>query len=174
MQKGYNEKDLRLGVGYAVLGTWEKASDFAGMEKRNSGYRRGANGEFIDSVVAVVSEALRLRRASAPEVDKTKQIEKLSSMFGKAAAVVEEGIELGDTKLAIDVLTKAIEHNHGKARQTMKLEKEEHHVISLPPEVETALKSLAPLLQQSGSLYVPPPMLELQEAEIVDSPDPAE
>ena len=53
-------------------------------------------------------------------------------------------------------------------------QQQEHHLISLPPEVETALKSLAPLLQQSGSLYVPPPMLELQEAEIVDSPDPAE
>lgn len=169
---GYNLTDLKLAVGYVLLGSWEKAAEFAGMEKRNSSYHRIKNKEFIDEVIETVNLCMMLRRRESPEISVEKQVERLSGLYGKAIAVAEEALDRGDRVTALSVITEAIDRNHGKARQTMKVEGEVRQVHELPPAVSAAINSLGALLSQGSQLYTLPPVLELSEADVVaDSRD---
>jgi len=160
LPEGYNETDLRLAVGYGMFDNWQKAAEFSNMGYANLQIHRRKNAAFIDEVVKVVQEAVRLRRRDAPEIPVEKQIEAMSKLYGKAIMVAEEALERGDYATARMVLQDAQDRNHGKPTQHVKLEAESKTTIELPPEVTETFLLIGESLRNSQRLYSAPPMLE--------------
>lgn len=156
----YNMTDLRLAVGYALFDHWGKAAEFANMSYSNIKFHKQKNGEFINEVVAVVQECLRLRRREAPEIPVDKQIEAMARLYGKAIAVAEEALEAGDYATARLVLEDVQNRNHGKPTQRLQVDATSKTVIELPPEVSETFALLGQSLKNSQRLYAAPPMLE--------------
>lgn len=170
-RQDFNESDIRIAIGIAILGSREKAADFANCSERTVFNRQSANPGVIRGIIGMVEEAMRLRRKTVAEVKVERQIEELSKLYGKALAVAEEALEKGDYEMARTVIRESIDRSHGKARQTIQVDGQVNHVHVLPPEVSAAIQMLGPQLKLSEALYLPPPA---EEADVVITPESTE
>lgn len=169
MPKGYNIPDLRIAVGAALLGTWAKGADFANMTYANANFHRKNNGDFITEVYNVITECQRLLRRDAPEVAAEKMLEELNKRNGKMLAVIDEALAQGDVDTASKLWMDSYDRNHGKAKQSLDLNKKTTVTHELPSEVADTLKLIGETIRSSQRLYELPPVLD---AEVV-SVEPA-
>lgn len=163
---GYSEEDFRIALGIIILGTRERAAKFAGVSERTIYYRLEQNSDWLDQAMTIVEECMRLRRIDVEEVTEDQFLPRLYEMFGKTAALLEEAVEKGDVRTAMELFKEAIHYKKGKPASTLKIEGEvEHNHRVLPPTVDATLKQFESALP--GMMIQP--MLPVAEEEIPEA-----